>query len=75
MPFPAGSLTVFLMAGRWRRFVQEDSWLADIIWWVQSPLDLFSSEPRDRGRPRRRVHIDKDGNVLRIEEPGDKTRE
>jgi hypothetical protein len=61
------------MAGHWRRFFQEAGWLADIIWWVQSPLDLFKSEPRDPNRPRRRVHIDKDGNVLRVEEPDDKS--
>jgi hypothetical protein len=59
------------MAGRWRRLFAEDGWLADIIWWMQSPLDLLTSPRRDPNRPRRRVHIDKDGNVLRVEEPGD----
>jgi hypothetical protein len=63
------------MAGRWRRFLAEGGWLADIIWWVQSPLDLFTSARHDANRPRRRVHIDQDGNVLRVEEPGDRASE
>lgn len=54
---------------------REDGWLADIIWWVQSPLDLFTSPRRDPNRPRGRVHIDKDGNVLRVDEPGDQASE
>jgi len=51
------------MAGRWRRFFAEDSWLADITWWVQSPVDLVTSKRQDPQRPRRQVHVDKDGNV------------
>lgn len=50
---------------------REDGWLADVLWWIQSPLDLFTSERRDPDRPRRRVHIDKDGNVVRVEDPSD----
>ena len=41
----------------------EDGLLADIIWWLQSPADLFTSPRRDPKRPHRRVYVDKDGNV------------
>lgn len=51
------------MAGRWRRFLAKDGWLADIIWWVQSPVDLFRSPRRDPSRSQRRVYVDKNGNV------------
>lgn len=57
------------MAGRFRRLFREDGWLADIVWWMQSPLDLFRTERREPNRPRRRVFLDADGNLLRVEDP------
>lgn len=47
----------------------EDGWLADIIWWVQSPADLLTSPRRDPKRPRHRLYVDRDGNVS--DEPPD----
>lgn len=60
------------MAGAWRRFFRMDGWAGDIIWWIHNPWDLLRSPRRDPSRARRRVHLDEDGNVTRIEEPGDR---
>lgn len=51
------------VTSRWRRGLSADGWLADLIWWVQSPLDLFSTKPGAGTRERRRVYVGKDGNV------------